>query len=162
MFVMVTGDQLILGIRRIAIYRITFLSLMASLMVILHFQPPYLQYWQIPCYIFSFCVSSVTYCTFSGIVRSLFRAATLLNNCFKVRKSRPLIYGKIHSIICVFIPWSLLYLYFSWKVTLFKFFFSRHDLLRSAFKWRIIANYLGKSNMYRVCQKVWRMLPNTG
>ena len=95
MFVMVTGDQLILDPRRFAIYGVTLISVTATVTVTLHFQPPYLQYWQIPSYTFSYLVFSVTLCIFSNIFRSLFRAATLLNNCFKVRNSRNFIYEEI-------------------------------------------------------------------
>jgi len=92
MFVMVTGDQLVLGTRRGVIYRIIFLSLTAPSTVALHFLPPYLQYWQIPCFILSYLVMGVIFATFSTMFQSLLRAATLLNNCFKVRNNRNFMY----------------------------------------------------------------------
>jgi len=88
MFVVVTGEQLILGTRRIAIYSLIAICVVAPTTVVLHFQPPYLQYWQIPCYTLSSCILGVTLCTYSTTFRSLLRAATILNNCFKVRNSR--------------------------------------------------------------------------
>jgi len=154
MFVMVTGDHLILGTRRIVIYMSIATCLSTPGMVMLHFLPPYLHYWQIPCYFLSFFLMSVTICTFSSIFQSLFRAATLLNNCFKVRNSINFMHEeisqhsvRIHCLIFMF------FLYFYWKFTLLNFSFSHHDLLRSAFKCRIIANYLGKSKIYRMCHK---------
>jgi len=87
MFVMVTGDQLILDTRRSAIYTIIMICVTSPMTLTMHFLPPYLQYWQIPCYTFSYLLMAVTLCTFSNMFRGLFRAATLLNNCFKVRNS---------------------------------------------------------------------------
>jgi len=92
---MVTGEQLILGTRRIAIYSLIFIFVTSPVSVTMHFLPPYLQYWQIPCYIFSYSVMGVTLGTFNTMFWSLFRAATLLNNCFKVRNSRNFIYEEI-------------------------------------------------------------------
>jgi len=93
MFVTVTGDQLILDIRRFAIYRLILICVTApTLMFIMHFLPPYLQYWQISCYAVSYSVFGVTLSIFSTMFRSLFRAATLLNNCFKVRNGRNFVY----------------------------------------------------------------------
>ena len=92
MFVVVTGDHLILGTRRFAIYGLILTCVTSPVMFLLHFQPPYLQYWQIPCYVFSYLVTGVTLCTFGTMFRSLFRAATLLNNCFKVRNSKNVMY----------------------------------------------------------------------
>jgi len=87
MFVMVTGDQLILGTRRSAICSLIVICVTSTVTLTMHFQPPYLQYWQIPCYTLSHFVMGVNLCTFSNIFQSLLRAATLLNNCFKVRNS---------------------------------------------------------------------------
>jgi hypothetical protein len=94
MFVMVTGDQLILDTRRIAIYSIIVICATAPFTLTMHIQPPYLQYWQIPSYTVSYFVMGVTLSTFSNILRSLFRSATLLNICFKVRNSRIVNYEK--------------------------------------------------------------------
>jgi len=87
MFVMVTGDHLILGIRRFVIYSLIGTCVGAPVTVVMYFVPPYLQYWQIPCYIVSTCVLGVTMSIFRNMFQSLFRAAKLLNNCFKVRNS---------------------------------------------------------------------------
>jgi hypothetical protein len=95
MFVMVTGDHLILETRRSAIYRIIFVCVTSTVTLTMHFLPPYLQYWQIPCYMFSYLVMGVNLCIFANIFRSLFRVATLLNNCFKVRNSRNFMYEEI-------------------------------------------------------------------
>jgi hypothetical protein len=95
MFVMVTGDHLILDTRRFAIYGIIVIFVTAPVTFTMHFQPPYLQYWQIPCHAVSYMVMSVGLCTFSNMFRSLFRAATLLNDCFKVRNSRNFMYEEI-------------------------------------------------------------------
>jgi hypothetical protein len=92
MFVMVTGDQLILGTRRFAIYSSIGICVTAPASLILHFEPPYLQYWQIPCYTLSYLVMCATLCTFSTMFQSLLIAATLLNNCFKVRNGSNVIY----------------------------------------------------------------------
>ena len=94
-FVTVTGERLILGTRRITIYGIIVICVTAPVTFTMHFLPPYLQSWQIPCYTVSYLVMGVTLFTFSSIFRSLFRAATLLNNCFKVRNSRNFIYEDI-------------------------------------------------------------------
>jgi len=94
MFVAVTGNQLILGTRRVAIYGIIVICVTAPATFGVYFLPPYLKYWQIPCYTVSYLVMGVTLCKFSNIFRSLFRAGTLLNNCFKVRNSRNFIYQK--------------------------------------------------------------------
>jgi len=94
MFVTVTGDQLILDIRRFAIYSIIAICVTAPGTLTMHNLPPYLEYWQIPCYTVSYCVVVVTMSTFSNVFRSLFRAATLLNYCFKVRNSGHFIYEK--------------------------------------------------------------------
>jgi hypothetical protein len=85
---MVTGDHLILGTRKFDIYSLIGLSVTALGTVALHFQPPYLQYWQIPCYTIALYVLGANMSTFSHIFLSVYRAATLLNNCFKVRNSR--------------------------------------------------------------------------
>jgi hypothetical protein len=155
MFVTVTGDHLILDTRRFAIYNLIGICVGATMTVTLHFQPPYLQYWQIPCYTVSFCVLGVTWCTFGNMFRSLFRAATLLNNCVKVRNSRKFMSEAISKHYKRF--YSLIFIVFIFSLeSYFNFFFTRRDLLRSVFKWRIITNYLGKSKKYRVCQKVWR------
>jgi len=95
MFVMVTGEQLILGIRRFAIYSLIGICGWAPGAVIMHFQPPYLEYWQIPCYTLSLYVLGTTMSTFGSMLHSLFKAATLLNNCFKVRNSRNFICKEI-------------------------------------------------------------------
>jgi len=87
MFVMITGDQLILGTRKFAIYSLINICVWAPMTLVMHFQPPYLQYWQIPCYTVSFCVLTTTISIFNNMFSCLFRAATLLNNCFKVRNS---------------------------------------------------------------------------
>jgi len=79
MFVMVTGDHLILGTRRFVIYTLISICVGIPTTVIFHFQPPYLQYWQIPCYTLSCCILGVILCTFNNMFRSLFRAATILN-----------------------------------------------------------------------------------
>jgi len=92
MFVMVTGDQLVLGIRRFATYTVIAVCVGAPMTITLHFQPPYLQYWQIPCYILSYLVMGATLSTFSNLFQSLLTAATILNNCFKVRNSRNFMY----------------------------------------------------------------------
>jgi len=95
MFVKVTGDQLILGTRRFSIYSLIGICVGAPLGVAMHFLPPYLQYWQISCYTVSYCVLCATMSTFNNMFQSLFRAVTLINNCFKVRKSRKFIYELI-------------------------------------------------------------------
>jgi len=99
MFVMVTGDHLILGTRRIVIYSLIAICVGTPMTVIMHFQPPYLQYWQIPCYTVSYSVLGVIMCTFKNMFWSLFRAATLLNNCFKVRNNKSLCKMQFHSIL---------------------------------------------------------------
>jgi len=99
LFAMETGDQLILGRRRTAIYGLIVVAVTAPVVFTLHFQPPYLPYWQIPCYIVSYVVMSVILCTFSNMFGSLFRAATILNNCFKVRNSCNFTYEKFRSIL---------------------------------------------------------------
>jgi len=96
-FVMVTGEPLILDIRRFAICGLIVICITAPVTVAMHFFPPYLQYWQIPCYTVSCCVLAATMSIFNNMFRSLFRAATHLNNCFKVRNSRNFIYQKISS-----------------------------------------------------------------
>jgi hypothetical protein len=154
MFVMVTGDQLVLDVRRITIYRIIFLMFTTPGMIIYHFQPPYLQYWQIPCYSLSHLVMGAIFCTFNTTFRSLFTASTLLNNCFKVGNSRNFSYETLHGVLAASILTFLWFIYFPWKVILFKFVFSHFHLLRNGFKWRIIANYLGKCKMYRVWPEV--------
>jgi len=88
MFVMVTGDYIILGTRRFAIYSFIGICFVPPMALTLHFLPPYLPYWQIPCYIVSYCVLGAIMSTFSNMFRSLFRAATILNKCFKVRNIR--------------------------------------------------------------------------
>ena len=92
MFLVVTGEHLILGTRRLAIFCSIAVSVMVPGSFTLHFQPPYLQYWQIPCYTFAFCVLATNMNIFSTMFQSLFRAATLLNNCFKVRNKRNCMY----------------------------------------------------------------------
>jgi len=92
MFVVVTGEHLILGTRRFAIFSSITVCVMAPSSFTLHFQPPYLQYWQIPCYTFASCVLATNMNIFSTMFQSLFRAATLLNNCFKVRNNRNCMY----------------------------------------------------------------------
>ena len=99
MFVMVTGDHLFLGTRRFAIYGIIFICVTASVTVAMHFLPPYLQYWQVPCYTLSYLVMSVNLGTFSNMFRSLFTAATNLNNCFKVRNSCNVMYENFNRIL---------------------------------------------------------------
>ena len=96
MFVMVTGDHLILGTRRIAFCGLIATCVTSPVTLTLHFYPPYLPYWQIPCYTVSYLVLCTLMCTFSNMFRSLFGAATLLNSCFKVRNSRNFIYEKFH------------------------------------------------------------------
>ena len=92
MFVTVTGDRLILSKRKFAIYSLIVICVTSPITLTLHFLPPYLQYWQIPCCSLSFLVLSVTISTFSNMFLCLFRAATLLTNCFKVRNSTNCIY----------------------------------------------------------------------
>ena len=134
MFVMVTGDHLVLGIRRFAIYRIIILILTAPVTVTMHFLRQYLQYWQIPCYILSYLVMGATLCIYSTMFRSLLRAAMLLNNCFKVRNSRNFMYEGNSQHSGRFCSLILIVIIFPWKVTLFNCFFCQHDRLRSAFK----------------------------
>ena len=100
MFVMVTRDHLNLGTRRIVIYSLIAICVGTPITVLFHFQPPYLQYWQLPCYTLNYCVLSVMMSTFNNIFRSLFRAATILNNCFKVRNSCNFVYESFHRILC--------------------------------------------------------------
>jgi hypothetical protein len=98
MFVMVTGDHLILDTRRFAIYMTIFLCVSTPLTFSMHFIPPYLEYWQIPCYTVSYLVVGLILCTFRNIFLSLFRAATLLNTCFKVRNSKNFMYEETSEI----------------------------------------------------------------
>jgi len=60
--------------------------------------------------------------------------------------------------------WPLLfsnpYCYYISLESSFNFFFYHHNTLRSAFKWRIIANYFDKSKVCKVCQKLWRQQPD--
>jgi len=84
---MVTGDPLILDTRRFVIYSLIGICVTAPMTITVHFLPPYLQCWQIPCYIVSYMLMCFNISIFNNMFRSLFRAATLLNNCFKVRKS---------------------------------------------------------------------------
>jgi hypothetical protein len=86
MFVTVTGDHLIFE-GRIIIYRIILIGVTSVFVITLHFIPPYIESWEIPCYILSFLVMGVTLSIFRTMFWSLFRAVTLLNNCFKVRNS---------------------------------------------------------------------------
>ena len=109
MFVMATGDHLILGIRRTAIYTLISICVGAPITLILHFLPPYLPYWQMPRYIVSYCMLCTIMSTFSSIFRSLFRAATLLNSCFKVRNSCNFMYENFHNILSASILQSLLF-----------------------------------------------------
>jgi len=95
MFVTVTGDHLILGIRRFAIYSLIVICVGAPGTLAIHFLPPYLEYWQTPCYTVSCLVIGAIMNIFSSIFRSLFIAATLLNNCFKVRNRNNFIVEKI-------------------------------------------------------------------
>ena len=87
MFVTVTGDRLILNTRRFTIYILMVVCVTSPSMLIMYFVPPYMQWWQIPCYWLSYLVMGMTTCTFSTMFESLFRAGTLLNSYFKVRKS---------------------------------------------------------------------------
>jgi hypothetical protein len=86
-FVMVTGDHLILNTRRFAVYSLIMLGVTAPMTFTMHVVPPYPEYWQIPCFIVSYLVMAVILYIFSNMLQSLFRAATLLNDCFKVRNS---------------------------------------------------------------------------
>jgi hypothetical protein len=95
MFVMVTGDHLFLGTRRFVTYSLIFICVTAPGSVTMHFQPPYPQYWQIPCFTVSYCVLGTILGIFSNMFGSLFRAATHLNNCFKVRNSSNFMYEEI-------------------------------------------------------------------
>jgi hypothetical protein len=95
MFVTVTGDDLILGTRKIAIYSLIALCVGAPGTLAVHFLPPYLQYWQVPCYTVSYLVMGTNMNIFSNMFQSLFKAWTLLNNCFKVRNNFNFIYEKI-------------------------------------------------------------------
>ena len=129
MFVVVTGDNLILGTRRFAIYSLIAICVAAPTTVSLHFQPPYLQYWQIPCYTVTYCVLGVTLCTFNIMFCSLFRAATILNNCFKVRNSCNIMYHNFHTILRASICNSSFFLHVPCKIILFIIAFSSHNLL---------------------------------
>jgi hypothetical protein len=67
--------------------------------------PPYLQFWQITCYFFSFLVMGTTMGIFSITFRSLLIVATLLNKCFKVKKTAAILgMNKLHSILRASIP----------------------------------------------------------
>ena len=92
MFVTVTGNRLILNTRRFTIYILMVVCVTSPSMLIMYFVPPYLHWWQIPCYWLSYLVMGMTICTFSTMFESLFRAGTLLNSYFKVRKSSNFIY----------------------------------------------------------------------
>jgi hypothetical protein len=92
---------------------------MAPLTVSLHFVPPYIEYWQMPCYTLSFLVMSMTISTSIIMFRSLSRAAALLNNSFKVRKSNNFMHEENYSIQEVSTLKSYLLLYFPWEITSF-------------------------------------------
>jgi len=127
MFVTVTGDHLIVGTRRIVIYSLISICVGTPMTFTLHFYPPYVQYWQIPCYAVSYCVLGVTLCTFSNMFRSLFRAATTLNSCFKVRNSFNFTYENFHVCLYSVIPsvvWHILY-----EISLFNFASFSQNLL---------------------------------
>jgi hypothetical protein len=162
-FVMVTGERLILGTRKYVIYGLIFICITAPVTVTMHFLPPYLQYWQIPCYIVSYSVLSTTISIFNNMFRSLFRAATHLNNCFKVRKQMKFYVRVNFTAFCVPLVCNpCCFLHIPWEIILFNFAFSHHNLLITDYKWRIFANSLSKSNRYRVYQKVWRQESNSG
>jgi hypothetical protein len=84
---MVTGDRVILGTKRSAIYSLTCTCAMTPTTLILHVFPPHLPYWQLPCYSISVLVMGTILSIFTITFRSLLTAATLLNKCFKVRNS---------------------------------------------------------------------------
>jgi hypothetical protein len=102
MFVTVTGDHLILNTRRFAIYVTIIFCVSTPLTVSMHFVPPYLEYWQIPCYTVSYLVVGMFLCTVRNIFLSLFRAATLLNSCFKVRNNKHFMYDNTSELFAHF------------------------------------------------------------
>ncbi|GFG36031.1 hypothetical protein Cfor_05620, partial [Coptotermes formosanus] len=83
MFVMVTGDRLILGTKRQVILCILCMCAIAPTTLTLHMVSPQLQYWQSPSYSVSFLVMGTTLAIFNVMFRSLLTVATLLNKCFK-------------------------------------------------------------------------------
>jgi hypothetical protein len=87
MFLMVTGDRVILGTKRSAIYSLAFACAMAPITLMLHVFPPHLPYWQVPCYSITFLMTGTIMSVFTITFRSLSTVATLLNKCYKVRNS---------------------------------------------------------------------------
>jgi hypothetical protein len=95
MFATVTEQNLVLNKKRSSIYAIIMSCIAGSPVVVLWVYPPYLECWQLVCYIVSFVVMCLVAHLFGSIYRSIITAATLLNTCFKVRKN--LIYTYIHN-----------------------------------------------------------------
>ncbi|PNF13585.1 hypothetical protein B7P43_G18230 [Cryptotermes secundus] len=88
MFVKVTEEHVTLNIKRRCIYCSIFTCVLDSTAIALHFLPPYLEIWKLPCYFVCFLVMNKTISFFGNMLRGLFISATILNKCFKVRKNR--------------------------------------------------------------------------
>jgi hypothetical protein len=86
MFLKVTEEQLLLNIKRRSVYRIIAICITGSCVLLLKFLPPYLPYWQLPCYCVCVLVLGTNITMFSTMFQGLITAATILNTCFKVRK----------------------------------------------------------------------------
>jgi hypothetical protein len=98
MFANVTEEHLVLNVKRTYIYRIIVISIMMISMIPVKSLQPHLHYWHILCCSVCFCVVSIAITTFSGVFRSLGKAAIILNTCFKVREKCVLMYSRLSII----------------------------------------------------------------